>query len=104
MTFEVSSDVMEDPSASYRANAIDHERAKTDAELDALAEQVRSTQRFNLLLKTSVCFLPIGGCLGGVGLQTLAPHQLANSWFLFGGLGIAVAVFLLKKYERQLPE
>lgn len=104
MTFEVSSDVMEDPSASYRANAIDHERAKTDAELDAIAERVRSTQRFNLLLKTSVCLLPIGGCLGGAALQSVAPHEAANAWILFGAVGVAVAVGLLKKYERQLPE
>ncbi len=101
---EVSSFVMEDPSASYRANAIDHERAKTEAELDAIAEQVRSTQRHNLLLKIGVCMIPIGGCGGGLWVQTLDPHSLANAGLLGGGLGLAAAVFLLKKFERPMPE
>ncbi|MCU0677211.1 MAG: hypothetical protein MUE69_31040 [Myxococcota bacterium] len=95
---------MEDPSAAYRANAIDHERAKTDAELDAIAHQVRSTQRHNLLLKIGVCMIPIGGCGGGLWIQTFDPHSLANAWLLGGGVGLATAVFLLKKYERPMPE
>lgn len=101
---EVSSFVMEDPSASYRANAIDHERAKTEAELDAIAEQVRSTQRHNLLLKIGVCMLPLGGCFGGMYAQTFAPYELRNAWMLCGGAGLAAAVFLLKKFERPMPE
>lgn len=104
MRTEVSSFVMEDPNASYRANAIDHERAKTDAELDAIATHVRAVQRHNLLLKIAVCTLPLGGCFGGIYAQTLAPHELRNAWMLCGGAGLAVAVFLLKKFERPMPE
>ena len=95
---------MEDPKASYRANAIDHERAKTEAELDAIVAHVRSVQRHNLLLKIAVCVLPLGGCFGGLYAQTFAPYQLRNAWLVLGGGGVALAAFLLKKYERPMPE
>jgi hypothetical protein len=79
------------------------ESANDDAELDAIAQSVRSAQRHNLLLKIGVCFLPVGGCVGGAFLQGSSPN-LANAWLLFGGIGLAVAVALLKKFERPIPE
>ena len=75
----------------------------TEAELDTIRQRVRSAQRYNLLLKTSVLLLPIGGCLGGSWLQ--GSHDgMANAWLLFGGLGVGVAGALLKKFERPIPD
>ena len=75
----------------------------TEAELVAIRQRDRSAQRHNLLLKGSVCLLPIGGCLGGSWLQG-SYDGMANAWLLFGGLGVGVAVALLKKFERPIPD
>ncbi len=75
----------------------------TEAALDTIRQRVRSAQRHNLLLKTSVLLLPIGGCLGGSWLQG-SYDGMANAWLLFGGLGVGVAVALLKKFERPIPD
>lgn len=94
---------MEDPQASYRANAIDHERAQTEAELDAIAERVRSTQRHNLLVKCGACLLPLGGCGSGAWFQSTFDN-MHNAWLLGGCVGLAAAVAVLKKFERRIPE
>ncbi|MEZ4250351.1 MAG: hypothetical protein R3B99_19130 [Polyangiales bacterium] len=45
---------------------------------------------------------PLGGCGSGVWFQSTFDN-MHNAWLLGGGVGLAAAVAVLKKFERRIP-